>query len=327
MEKIREQIKQELKKQDGWANHWDSWEAWGEEMEGSVKLLSTGVDTLLSAFDSFNQNQADFGNMMDSLNKKMEKQITPEFDGEKLQSAIEKMQKQVDGMNNKLLNGLQESKRHKEQLEELNKKLINEQQASLKLKSAMDKMGERLAEVEKNLLQAESQPSKMEMESIQPIISGIPLQPVPEWVLRERKRNNIIIFGLREVDDDQALVKSLLNDLDIPFDAHSDTRGHFRVGRLNSERPRPIVIKLTHANKKQEILMNARNLKGMESWTGVTIAHDLTKMEYQEERIQESNLRKKIEELNQNLSVEEKKQKIWKIVGGRGCRRIACFCL
>ena len=178
MEKIREQIKQELKKQDGWANHWDSWEAWGEEMEGSVKLLSTGVDTLLSAFDSFNQNQADFGNMMDSLNKKMEKQITPEFDGEKLQSAIEKMQRQVDGMNNKLLNGLQESKRHKEQLEELNKKLINEQQASLKLKSAMDKMGERLAEVEKNLLQAESQPSKMEMESIQPIISGIPLQGV-----------------------------------------------------------------------------------------------------------------------------------------------------
>lgn len=307
----------------------DSWEDWGEEMEGSVKLLSTGIDTLLSAFDSFNQNQAEFGNMMDSLNTKMEKQITPKFDGEKLQSAIEKMQKQVDGMNNKLHNGLQESKRHKEQLEELNKKFINEQQASLKLKSAMDKMGERLAEVEKNLnlLQAESQPRKMEMESIQSITSGIPLQPVPEWVLRERKRNNIIIFGLREVDDDQALVKSLLNDLDIPYNAHSDTRGHFRVGRLNSQRPRPIVIKLTNANKKQEILMNARNLRGMESWTGVTIAHDLTKMEYQEERIQESNLRKKVEEINQNLSVEEKKQKIWKIVGGRGCRRIACFCL
>ena len=79
----------------------DSWEDWGEEMEGSVKLLSTGIDTLLSAFDSFNQNQAEFGNMMDSLNTKMEKQITPKFDGEKLQSAIEKMQKQVDGMNNK----------------------------------------------------------------------------------------------------------------------------------------------------------------------------------------------------------------------------------
>ena len=145
-------------------------------------------------------------------------------------------------------------------------------------------MGERLAEVEENLnlLQAERQPKKFEMQSI---ISGVPLQPVPEWVLRERKRNNIIIFGLREVDDDQALVKSLLSDLDIPFDALSDMRGHFRVGRLNSERPRPNVIKLAHANKKQEILMNARNLKGMELWIGVTIAHDLTKMEYQEERI------------------------------------------
>ena len=325
MEKIREQIKQELQKQDAW-DDWDSWEDWGKEMEGSIKLLSTGVDTLLSAFDSFNQNQADLKNMIDSLNKKMEKQPTPKSDGTKLHCAIEKMQKQVDGMNNKLHNGLQESKQHKEQLEELDKKLINEQQASLKLNSALDKMGERLAEVEKNLnlLQAERQPKKLEMQSI---ISGVPLQPVPEWVLRERKRNNIIIFGLREVDDDQALVKSLLNDLDIPFDALSDMRGHFRVGRLNGERPRPIVIKLAHANKKQEILMNARNLKGMESWIGVTIAHDLTKMEYQEERIQESILREKVGEMNQNLSVEEKRQKIWKIVGGRGCRRIACFCL
>ena len=79
--------------------------------------------------------------------------------------------------------------------------------------------------------------------------------------------------------------------------------------------------------KKRQIFMNARNLRGMESWTGVTIAHDLTKMEYQEEQIQESILREKVGEMNQNLSVEEKRQKIWKIVGGQGCRPIACFCL
>ena len=150
MDKIQERIKQQLQKQDAW-DDWDSWEDWGEKMEGSIRLLSTGVDTLLSAFNSFNQNQTDLKNMIDSLNKKMEKQHTPKSDGTKLQCAIEKMQKQVDGMNNKLHNGLQESKQHKEQLEELDKKLINEQQASLKLKSAMDKMGERLAEVEENL--------------------------------------------------------------------------------------------------------------------------------------------------------------------------------
>ena len=54
--------------------------------------------------------------------------------------------------------------------------------------------------------------------------------------------------------------------------------------------------------------MDARNLKGMESWIGVTIAHDLTKMEYQEERIQESVSREKVKEMNQNLSSEEKRQ-------------------
>ena len=72
MEKVWEQIKQELQKQDDWANHWDSWEAWGEEIEGSIKLLSTGIDSLFSAMDSHNQNQVDLRNMMDSLNKKME---------------------------------------------------------------------------------------------------------------------------------------------------------------------------------------------------------------------------------------------------------------
>ena len=131
----------------------------------------------------------------------------------------------------------------------------------------MDKMGERLAEVGKKMESSASWKStKKHGNGVnQPIISGIPLQPVPEWVLRERKwKNIIIIFGLREVNDDQALVKSLLSDLDIPFHAHSDTCGDFHVRRLYSERLRPIVIKLTHANKKQEILMSTRNLRGME---------------------------------------------------------------
>ena len=56
MEKVREQIKEELQKQDDWANHWDSWEAWGEEIEGSIKLLSTGIDSLFSAMESHNRN-------------------------------------------------------------------------------------------------------------------------------------------------------------------------------------------------------------------------------------------------------------------------------
>ena len=66
-------------KDGDWANHWDSWEAWGEEIEGSIKLLSTGIDSLFSAMDSHNQNQADLRNMMDSLNKKMEKTNHPKI--------------------------------------------------------------------------------------------------------------------------------------------------------------------------------------------------------------------------------------------------------
>ena len=70
MEKVRKQIKQELQKQEDWANHWDSWEAWGEEIEGSIKLLSTGIDSLFSAMDSHNQNHADLRNIVRRCNVK-----------------------------------------------------------------------------------------------------------------------------------------------------------------------------------------------------------------------------------------------------------------
>ena len=37
---------------------------------------------------------------------------------------------------------------------------------------------------------------------------------VPEWVLREQKRNNVIIFGLPEEGNDVVLIHSLFQDLE-----------------------------------------------------------------------------------------------------------------
>ena len=53
------------------------------------------------------------------------------------------------------------------------------------------------------------------------------------------------------------------------------------------------------------------------------ITHDLTKIEYLEEKQREFQLKKSAEERNQKLTESEKKLSLWKVIGGRGRRHIA----
>ena len=289
----------------------------------------------------FKQNQDAFIDMRNKLTEKFEAhvndassfkaqvvkhQVATRTDGINMQKEMKKVKEQLDVMRGKHTKEHQAANQLKEQLASLNKKLLNEQQATAKLRVQVDAMdgkftafGERLKH-----LQLEIQEKKTEIGTLQPpSLHATPAQFIPEWVLRERKRNNIIIFGLHETGDDHALIKSLFNDLDIPFGTVPDTRGTYRVGSQNSDNKRPIVIKLAHSNKKNEILLKARNLKGNTKWQGVVITHDLTKMECQEERARELQLRRDADEKNMKLSVVEKQSKTWKVIGGRGERRVA----
>ena len=105
--------------------------------------------------------------------------------------------------------------------------------------------------------------------------------------LRVRKKTNVIIFNLLEsnpsesAEETEMKVLSLFHDLDIPI---TDIKSMFRVGRPSAVRTRPVVIKLTSANTKRELLLKAKNLKGNASWNGLVITHDLTKMQCLEEK-------------------------------------------
>ena len=115
-------------------------------------------------------------------------------------------------------------------------------------------------------------------------------------------------------------VLSLFHDLDIPI---TDIKSMFRVGRPSAVRTRPVVIKLTSANTKRELLLKAKNLKGNASWNGVVITHDLTKMQCLEDKNFELQLRHEAEKKNSMLTETERLIKVWKIVGGRGRRHLA----
>ena len=151
------------------------------------------------------------------------------------------------------------------------------------------------------------------------ILSSVP----NEFHLRERKKNNLIIFGLGESNEalNEEVVDDLFHDLGIVIT--SDEYQYFRVGKYNCQNYRPLVIKLPNAIIKSDILAKAKMLKGNEKWKGVSITHDLTKMQCAEEKTNELLLRNEAVKRNEGLSPEEKLTKIWKVVGGRGSRALA----
>ena len=84
-----------------------------------------------------------------------------------------------------------------------------------------------------------------------------------------------------------------------------------------------IIIKLSKFETKYHALQQAKNIKGNMKWHGIGITHDLTKIEYAEEKFWESHLRLEAEKRNNQLSSDEKMLKFWKVVGGRGKRHLA----
>ena len=79
-------------------------------------------------------------------------------------------------------------------------------------------------------------------------------------VLRERKRNNVIIFGLEESENDVVLIHSLFQNLESPCTA-DDIRGIYRVGNSSGNKKRPIVIKFASIGMKNAILSRASQLR------------------------------------------------------------------
>ena len=306
-----------------------------EIIQCDIVKLKNNVEKLISVIDSVSSHHSTLNDSIDLLSKKMEKHITSadsfkaqvvkhqvssKTDSEAIQKKSTKLQQQLDAMNCKFE---QEKKEIRRMKDEMNTK--------------MNAIGERTSSTDVQLqqLQTEFQAIKAKVDEIQnyaqsstnlaTTANGTPVQFVPEWVLRERKKNNIIIFGLHEMDDDLAVIKLLAADLELDLDPSCDIVHNFRVGTSNNGNVRPLVVKFACLEKKNAMLLNAKKLKGKEKWNGVVVTHDMTKLECQVEKAWEMKLRQDAEQLNNSLTADEKSVKFFKVIGGRRERRIACF--
>ena len=132
-------------------------------------------------------------------------------------------------------------------------------------------------------LQQEIDGNRIEIGSLQTAGTN-QMSDMSELALRQRKRNNIIIFGLPESLAEQTdatllhgQICSLFRDLGIS-EPSNGLLSWFRVGKMDTGKPRPVVIRFDQPEIKTEILQKAKRLKGSCKWPSLVITHDLTKI-------------------------------------------------
>lgn len=113
---------------------------------------------------------------------------------------------------------------------------------------------------------------------------------------RERRRNNIVLFGLPEqesgtADERKKQDKKLLHDVFDAIDCEEVQIGSFhRLGKLAEGKSRPVKVILRTREGKTEVLQNSRSLKDTDFFEHVFISNDKTKLQQSEW----NNLRKQL---------------------------------
>ena len=224
----------------------------GIKMKGELESLREDVlSTLHSYKTTIKESQAALKNMCENEFKKMEKSIEAlnTFKGQTVIHQVE-LKKQLgdlrDGandMNVKLEESTTSLQRLHERIERMEEK-IEEHQNKAKF-TLIDDCIKNLQEKVHDLENA-SALSKVQTESVKNDVLALQTSqkqmPFTKLQLRERKMNNVILFGIPEdnAQNDGLNIQSLLHDLEVNLDL---TGTHFfRVGRINPGKCRPIVL-------------------------------------------------------------------------------------
>lgn len=99
-----------------------------------------------------------------------------------------------------------------------------------------------------------------------------------ENIERKLKKNNLIIYGLKENQQEDILEK--VGDLfrtKLSVEINTDViRDSYRIGNFDDTKTRAILVEFLNNKTKSEVLLNAFRLKG----SGIAISPDLTQTDY-----------------------------------------------
>ncbi len=115
---------------------------------------------------------------------------------------------------------------------------------------------------------------------------------------RERRKKNVVVFGLKESTKTAESEKQLDDKINVEkmIDATGSTAKILFVKRFKSksDKPGPVLVGLTEFEDRNPLLLKAKNLKQKSGYESVYISPDLTDAERMEDR----NLRKQRDDLN-----------------------------
>ena len=220
------------------------------------------------------------------------------------------------------------SKAHNElkiEVDLLKKNLMEIQEQVSSNRSRIDRMTDRAESMESRITEVEKATDK------EAIISDINDMQVVETAEREARKDNIIIFQLPEPDDsvtvgsvrkekDGEALADVLLDIGVAVDIKDDIKFWVRTGdkKEGQNKPRPLLIGFRDENKKKEVFNKARNLAKSNKYKNISIAHDLTK----KQREEDDELRRTAEKRNQEMDEEDQENYEWRVLGPKGQRKL-----
>jgi hypothetical protein len=119
-------------------------------------------------------------------------------------------------------------------------------------------------------------------------------EEVEESLEIERRKMNLIIHGLKDDDaeaDVDEVIKLFEDGLKMDYSRHVDKI--MRIGRRVTENKlRPLKIILKSLDSRKEILVRAKNLKEIDTYSKVFITPDLTRKQQERDKELRSQLRR-----------------------------------
>ena len=148
----------------------------------------------------------------------------------------------------------------------------------------------------------------------------------------EDRSENVVVYGLEEMDGNSIAVnkeaesrkvRELAKEVGVEMGAE-DVEIKFRAGkkREDDDRPRPLIVKINDAEKRDKLRKNARFLARSEEWKKVYVSEDLTWQQREEARKREKELREEADKKTEQAKNEGKEGR-WRVVGPRGRRTLA----
>jgi PHD-finger len=112
-----------------------------------------------------------------------------------------------------------------------------------------------------------------------------------EVLERDKRRNNLVVMGLGEEENEQVtgkLIEKIIDELMPEVQVGFKMIG--RIGR-KGEKARPVRIEMVEPAHKRRILTRAKNLKGIDEFKALYVVADLTRVQQEEERLKREKAR------------------------------------